>query len=191
MAAQSTMIALGTQAPEFSLHNAVDGRKIARDQYAGQPLLVMFICNHCPYVVHVRSELGRLARDYGPKGLAMVAINSNSTQSHPEDGPENMKKLALSEGWPFPFLFDETQQVARSYHAVCTPEFYLFDRTHTLRYRGQLDDSRPGSEIPVTGKFLRAAIDAVLAGTPVNDDQKPSVGCSIKWRSGNEPDYVR
>jgi hypothetical protein len=146
----------------------------------------MFICNHCPYVVHVRDELGRLGRDYLPKGLAIVAINSNSVKTHPMDGPEHMKSLAESEGWAFPFLFDATQLVAKVFHAACTPEFYLFDRDHRLVYHGQLDDSRPDSDIPVTGKDLRAAIDAVLAGGVVSPVQRPSIGCSIKWDPGNE-----
>ncbi len=186
----STMLPLGSRAPMFSLTNAVDGRTVTISDFDGSPaLLVMFICNHCPYVIHVREEIGRIAADYMPGGLAVVAINSNSIETHPEDGPENMKKLAVAEGWQFPYLFDETQEVARAYRAACTPDFFLFDADRKLVYRGQLDDSRPGSPIPVSGRDLRAAIDAVLAGEPVPEEQKPSMGCNIKWKPGNEPDY--
>lgn len=186
----STMMGLGTRAPEFSLPNAVDGKSVSSKDFEEKPaLLVMFICNHCPYVQHVRSELGRLATDYMPKGLAIVAINSNDVKAYPDDAPEKMKKLARSEGWKFPFLFDETQEVAKIYRAACTPDFYLFDKDRKLVYRGQLDDSRPGNMKPVTGRDLRAAIDAVLGGKRVPADQTPSVGCSIKWKRGNEPAY--
>ncbi|MGD8698129.1 MAG: thioredoxin family protein [Gemmatimonadales bacterium] len=186
----STMLELGTEAPLFELENAVDGRRVSLRDFEGDPaLLVMFICNHCPYVQHVRPELGRLAVDYRPKGLAVVAINSNSEATHPQDGPEAMKQLALAEGWDFPFLYDETQAIAKRYRAACTPDFFLFDADRKLVYRGQLDDSRPGNGIPVTGVDLRGAIDAVLAGRPVAADQKPSLGCNIKWAPGNEPDY--
>ncbi len=186
----SNMLPLGIKAPEFALRNAVDGSAVAlKDFEASEALLVMFICNHCPYVIHVRDELARLASDCLPRGLAIVAINSNSSVTHPQDGPEHMKELALSQGWEFPFLFDETQSVAQSYKAACTPDFFLFDADRRLVYRGQLDDSRPGSEVPVTGKDLRAAIDAVLTGRPVSEEQKPSIGCNIKWTPGNEPDY--
>ena len=187
MAASSTMLALGTSLPPFSLPNAVDGSTTSNQHFAGKPVLVMFICNHCPYVIHVREELGRLGRDYLPKGVAIVAINANSAVSHPQDGPENMKQLALDEGWQFPFLFDATQKIARAFHAACTPEFYLFDATHSLVYRGQLDSSRPGSNNPVTGRDLRAALDALLRGEPVSTEQSASVGCSIKWDPGNKP----
>jgi thiol-disulfide isomerase/thioredoxin len=184
------MLELGTEAPLFELENAVDGRRVSLRDFEGDPaLLVMFICNHCPYVQHVRPELGRLAVDYRPKGLAVVAINSNSEATHPQDGPEAMKQLALAEGWDFPFLYDETQAIAKRYRAACTPDFFLFDADRKLVYRGQLDDSRPGNGIPVTGVDLRGAIDAVLAGRPVAADQKPSLGCNIKWAPGNEPDY--
>ena len=150
----------------------------------------MFICNHCPYVQHIRSELGRLARDYAPAGLAVAAINSNSLETHPQDGPDAMREIAVAEGWGFPYLFDETQSVAKMYKAACTPDFFLFDGDRGLVYRGQFDDSRPGNAIPVTGADLRAAIDAVLAGQPVSSEQKPSMGCNIKWTPGNEPDYA-
>jgi peroxiredoxin len=181
MAASSTMLPLGTALPSFSLTNTVTGLAVRSEDFAGKPVLVMFICNHCPYVVHVRKELGRLAGDYAPKGVAIVAINSNSLKSHPEDGPEEMKKLAKSEGWAFPFLFDSSQQIARAFQAACTPEFYLFDSSHKLVYRGQLDDSRPGKDVPVTGKDLRAALDAMLGSRPISTEQRPSVGCGIKW----------
>ncbi len=186
----STMLPLGTPAPVFTLPNAIDGRSVSLADYEGKPaLLVMFICNHCPYVQHVMKELGRLAVDYTPRGLAMVAINSNNEETHPQDGPEHMKALAAAEAWVFPFLFDESQAVAKDYRAACTPDFFLFDSQRRLAYRGQLDDSRPGNLIPVTGKDLRRAVDAVLAGDPIPEDQKPSVGCNIKWKPGKEPDY--
>ncbi len=186
----SSMLALGTQAPEFMLPNAVDGSSVSLADFKGKPaLLVMFICNHCPYVQHVQKELGRLAADYIPRGLGVVAINSNSQETHPQDGPENMKALASDEGWAFPFLFDDSQTVAKAYRAACTPDFFLFDSDQRLVYRGQLDDSRPGNLIPVSGKDLRGAVDAVLAGSPVQVEQKPSVGCNIKWKPGNEPSY--
>jgi peroxiredoxin len=186
----STMLALGTPAPAFTLTNSVDDSLVSPADYEGKPaLLVMFICNHCPYVQHVMKELGRLAADYTSRGLAVVAVNSNSEETHPQDGPEHMKALASAEGWSFPFLFDESQAAAKEYRAACTPDFFLFDSEQRLVYRGQLDDSRPGNLIPVTGKDLRGAVDAVLAGAQVPQDQKPSVGCNIKWKPGNEPDY--
>jgi len=177
------MLPLGTPLPDFKLADAVSGREISTSDVAQAPaLLVMFICNHCPFVVHVREELGRLGRDYLPKGLAILAINSNDVASHPEDGPPEMAKLARQQGWEFPFLFDATQEVARTFQAVCTPEFYLFDGARKLVYRGQLDDSRPSNRTPVNGRDLRVAIDAQLAGKAISQDQKPSVGCNIKWR---------
>jgi len=188
----STMLALGSPAPAFTLNNAVDGRSVSLADFADKPaLLVMFICNHCPYVKHVQSELGQVAADFAPRGLAVVAINSNSLEQHPEDGPQHMKELALSEEWGFPFLFDETQDVAKKYMAACTPDFFLFDGDFSLVYRGQLDDSRPSTDVPVTGRDLRAAIDSVLAGEMVSEEQKPSMGCNIKWQPGNEPDYYQ
>jgi peroxiredoxin len=185
------MLELGSRAPDFALENAINGRRVSLRDFEDSPaLLVMFICNHCPYVQHIRSELGRLARDYAPLGLAVAAINSNSLETHPQDGPDAMKELAVAEGWEFPYLFDETQSVAKVYKAACTPDFFLFDGDRRLVYRGQFDDSRPGNAIPVTGADLRAAIDAVLAGQPVSSDQKPSMGCNIKWTPGNEPGYA-
>jgi thiol-disulfide isomerase/thioredoxin len=149
----------------------------------------MFICNHCPFVQHVIDELGRIAADYDPRGLAIIAINSNDLAAYPQDGPDKMRELALEEGWHFPFLFDDTQKVAKAFRAACTPDFYLFDDEQRLVYRGQLDDSRPSNRIPVTGRHLRAAIEAMLEGEPVPGEQRPSVGCNIKWRVANQPEY--
>jgi thiol-disulfide isomerase/thioredoxin len=187
----SEMLPLGTKMPSFSLEDALTGKMVSdSDASAGKKAtLVMFICNHCPFVKHVIDELGRLAADYIPKGMAVVAINSNDIAAHPEDAPANMKKLAASKGWRFPFLFDATQDVAKSFKAACTPDFFLYDANGKLAYRGQLDDSRPGNTIPVTGKDLRAALDAVLAGKPAAALQRPSIGCNIKWKPGNEPPY--
>ena len=187
-ATSSTMLPLGSPAADFSLVDVVSGEPVSLSDFAGEPaLLVMFICNHCPYVQHVRRELGRVAADYASRGLGVVAINSNDVEAYPQDGPDRMKALALEEGWGFPFLYDESQQVARAYRAACTPDFFLFDGDRELVYRGQLDDSRPGKTTPVTGRDLRAAVEAVLSGEPVNTDQKPSIGCSIKWKPGAEP----
>jgi peroxiredoxin len=185
----STMLPLGTRAPNFSLRDATTGKTVSLAEAKGKALLVMFICNHCPFVVHVRDQLTRLADDYQKKGVAVIAINSNSVETYPQDGPDKMKELAREMGWKFPFLFDSTQDVAKAYRAACTPDFFLFDAKRALVYRGQLDDSRPTNKVPVTGKDLRAAIDAVLAGKPVAKDQKSSIGCNIKWKPGNEPDY--
>jgi hypothetical protein len=157
-----------------------------RDKLA---LLVMFICNHCPYVQHGKREIGHIAADYAPRGVGIVAISSNDIQAYPDDAPDKMKALALAEAWRFPYLFDETQQVAHAFHAVCTPEFYLFDKSRKLVYRGQMDGSRPKNTVPVTGRDLRAALDALLARKPISGEQVPSVGCNIKWKPGNEPAY--
>ncbi len=186
----STMLPLGTPVPEFSLTDAVTGGSFTQATFADRKaLLVMFICNHCPFVKHVVGELGRLAADYLPRDVGIVAINSNDPVAYPQDAPPNMKDLVESEGWTFPFLVDDTQGVAKAFQAACTPDFYLFDGDGKLVYRGQLDDSRPGSDIPVTGRDLRAALDSVLAGEPVSDEQVPSVGCNIKWTPGREPPY--
>ena len=186
----STMLTLGTRVPAFSLDNAVDGRTVSPDDYADSPaLLVMFICNHCPFVKHVIDGVTKMAADYLPRGVGIIAINSNDRVGYPQDAPEKMKRLAEELGWDFPFVFDETQEVAKAFRAACTPDFFLFDSTGHLVYRGELDESRPGNGIPVTGSDLRAAIDAVLAGEPVGEDQKASIGCNIKWRPGNEPSY--
>lgn len=178
----SAMLALGTVAPDFQLPDTAQGL-VRRDDFRAAPaLLVMFICNHCPYVKHVRSELARLGRDYAPQGLAVVAINANDAGRYPADSPQKMAEEAAIAGYAFPYLHDESQAVARAYQATCTPDFFLFDRARMLVYRGQLDDSRPGNGVPVTGADLRAAIDAALADQPVSPVQKPSIGCSIKWK---------
>jgi peroxiredoxin len=181
---ESTMLPLGTVAPDFKLPDVVSGNSIALADFAGKcGLLVMFICRHCPFVKHVQKELARIGRDYAQQSLGIVAISSNDPEAFPEDAPESLREMAVELGFTFPYCFDETQNVARAYDAVCTPDFFLFDKNRRLAYRGQLDDSRPGSNIPVTGKDLRGAIDAVLQGRPVSGAQKPSIGCSIKWRS--------
>ena len=186
----STMLALGTPAPDFDLPDVTTGRRVTLASFAGQPaLLVMFICRHCPYVVHVQEELARIGRDYAPRGLGIAAISANNVATHPGDGPEHLKAQAREQGFAFPYLYDEAQTVARAYTAACTPDFFLFDASRRLVYRGQLDDSRPGSGRPVTGRELRAAIDAVLAGRPVPPDQMPSMGCNIKWKPGQAPAY--
>jgi peroxiredoxin len=189
MAVESTQdMPLGSAAPDFALPDTVSGRTIRLADYAASPaLLVTFICNHCPYVIHVRPSLVQFAREYQPRGLAIVAISANDPRTHPQDGPEQMTLEAKKSGFSFPYLFDQTQETAKAYHAVCTPEFYLFDSERRLVYRGRFDASRPNSQMPVTGTELRAAADAVLAGRPIPAEQKPSVGCSIKWRPGNAP----
>ncbi len=184
----STMLPLGTRAPDFSLVN-VDGQIVSRQQFAGKPLLVVFMCNHCPFVIHLRSALKDFADKYQPQGLAMVGISSNDVVAYPQDGPEKMKEEAASAGYTFAYLFDETQDVAKSYRAACTPDFFLFDADHALVYRGQFDSSRPGNGIAVTGEDLTAAVDAVLAGKDVSAEQRPGIGCNIKWVAGQEPDY--
>ncbi|MBI4436131.1 MAG: thioredoxin family protein [Candidatus Omnitrophica bacterium] len=199
---ESTMLELGTQAPDFSLPDVVSGQRVSPKTFADKKaLLVMFICQHCPYVQHVKQELARLGKDYAKREIGIIAISSNDAQNYPDDAPENLKTMAKTLGLTFPFCYDETQHVAKTYTAACTPDFFLFsagggpasggDVTWRLLYRGQLDDSRPGNGKPVTGKDLRAAIEAVLAGKPVSSTQKPSIGCNIKWKRGNEPDYAR
>jgi peroxiredoxin len=177
----SMMLELGTPAPDFSLPDVVTGRMVALSTFKEAALLVMFICRHCPYVKHVQREIARLGVDYDGRA-GIVAISSNDAAEYPEDAPESLKEMAIELGLRFPFCYDERQDVAKAYGAACTPDFFLFDRARRLVYRGQLDDSRPGSGKPVTGADLRAALDAVLAGRPVGRDQKPSVGCNIKWR---------
>jgi peroxiredoxin len=185
----STMLPLGTSAPDFRLPG-LDGNLVSHDDFRdARALLVVFTCNHCPFVKHIRSEFARLAREYQTRGVATVAINANDLEQYPEDGPEAMAREAEAFGYTFPYLFDETQEVAKAYQAACTPDFYVFDAGRRLVYRGQFDDSRPGNHVPVTGHDLRAALDAVLAGDPVAGDQKPSVGCNIKWKPGNAPAY--
>ncbi len=186
-AVESQMLALGTRAPQFSLPDP-DG-KLHSLQDGASATLVMFICNHCPFVKHVREELARIGRDYGDRGVAIFAINSNDIDRYPDDGPGPMKREAETRGYSFPYLLDESQEVAKAYRAACTPDFYVFDADLRLVYRGQLDGSRPSNDKPVDGRDLRAALDIALAGGPVIEPQTPSIGCSIKWKPGNAPDY--
>jgi thiol-disulfide isomerase/thioredoxin len=189
-AVPSTMLPLGTSVPDFRLPDAVTGQDVSPADFAdAKALLVMFICNHCPYVQHVMPELGKVAHDYGDDGLAVIAINSNDLKAFPQDAPPAMKQLAEDQAWTFPFLMDESQAAAKAFRAACTPDFYLFDKRRRLVYRGQLDDSRPKSDVPVTGRDLRAAIEATLGGKEVPSDQKASMGCNIKWMPGNEPEW--
>jgi peroxiredoxin len=188
---QSRMIALGSPAPDFALPDVVSGRTVKLADFAAAPaLLVAFICNHCPYVKHVRDAFVAFAREYQQKGLAVVAISANDPASYPDDAPEAMAREASRAGFTFPYLYDETQAVARAFEAICTPEFFLFDRARRLVYRGRFDASRPGSTEPVTGADLRAAVDALLAHRPVPAEQHPSMGCSIKWKPGHAPAYA-
>ena len=183
MAIESNMLPLGTPAPPFELRDVVSGQTYRLDSFTGKSaLLIMFICRHCPYVVHVEDQLAKIGRDYRDTGLGILAISSNDTERYPDDAPPKLKEMAERLGFTFPFCFDDTQDVAKAYRATCTPDFYLFDGARQLAYRGQLDDSRPGNNKPVTGRDLRAAIDAVLAGTPIDRAQRPSIGCSIKWK---------
>jgi peroxiredoxin len=183
------MLPLGTKAPDFSLPN-VDGRTISLDSFPNaKAYLVMFMCNHCPYVKHVAPELARLADQYQAKGVAVIGINSNDAANYPADSPEQMVHEVETRGYTFPYLYDETQEVAHAYRAACTPDFYVFDKDRKLSYRGQLDSSRPDSGKPLNGQDVRAALDAVLAGKPATSDQKPSIGCNIKWLAGKEPEY--
>jgi peroxiredoxin len=190
MAATSTMLPLGTEAPDFALADVVSGRTVTLHDFDDEDaLLVMFICRHCPYVAHVRPEISALAREHVGSRLGIVAISANDPATYPEDAPEGLAAEAVEAGYTFPYLFDETQETAKAYTAACTPDFFLFDRHRRLAYRGQFDSSRPGNGVPVTGEDLRGALDAVLEGRPVPPEQQPSVGCSIKWRPGNEPDF--
>ena len=186
-AVESQMLPLGTVAPAFELPDP-DGKLHSLPDDA-DACVVMFICNHCPFVKHVREELARLGRDYRHRNVAMIAINSNDVTTHPGDSPEMMKQEATTWGYTFPYLFDEDQSVAKAYRAACTPDFFLFDRNLKLVYRGQLDASRPSNDLPADGRALRAAMDATIDGKPVDDEQRPSIGCNIKWKPGNEPDY--
>jgi peroxiredoxin len=187
----SSMLPLGTSAPDFSLPDT-EGKAVSLADFEQAPaLLVVFICNHCPFVKHILNQFVELVKEYQAKDLAVVAINSNDVTSFPEDRPEMMAKVARQQGFTFAYLYDETQKVARAYHAACTPDFFLFDRQRKLVYRGQMDDSRPGNNVPVTGNDLRAALDAVLGAKPVSRQQKPSMGCNIKWKPGNEPEYTK
>lgn len=188
----STMLELGTPAADFTLPDVVSGRTISLATFdADTALLVMFICRHCPYVKHVQQELARLGNEYRGRRTGVVAISANDVASHPEDAPDSLREMALDLGFRFPLCYDERQQVAKAHGAACTPDFFVFDRARRLVYRGQLDDSRPGNANPVTGADLRAALDAVLEGRPVSRDQTPSLGCNIKWKKGNEPQYFR
>jgi peroxiredoxin len=179
----STMLALGTPLPRFSLPDAVTGKTVDSSQFSGQPLVVAFICNHCPFVKHIRQGLADFGAHCAEKGAALVAISSNDVANYPDDSPENMAKEAREAGYGFPYLYDESQAVARAFNAACTPDLYLFDRAGKLAYRGQFDDSRPGNGVPVTGRDLRAALDAVVLGRAPSSEQTPSIGCNIKWKA--------
>lgn len=188
----STMLPLGTPAPDFSLPEPMTGKTVSLGDFQDAPaLLVMVICNHCPFVKHIRQGLVQFARDYPAKDLAIVAISANDAANYPDDSPAKIAEEAKTFGYPFPYLHDESQTVAKAYHAACTPDFFLFDAGRKLVYRGQFDGSRPGNKLPVTGSDLRAAADALLAGRPVPSAQQPSIGCNIKWKTGHEPDYSR
>jgi peroxiredoxin len=184
------MLALGTQAPDFNLPDVVSGEEISLSTFdSKKALLVMFLCRHCPYVKHVEDELAKIGHDYAAMDIGVVAISANDADAYPEDAPDSLKEMAETLGFNFPYCFDGDQEIAKAYTAACTPDFFLFDEARALVYRGQLDSSRPGNDVPVTGKDLRAAIDAVLADKPVETDQMPSLGCNIKWKIGNEPAY--
>jgi peroxiredoxin len=190
----STMLPLGTQAPAFRVPN-IDGRQVCLGDFKdgefkdGKALVVMFICNHCPFVKHIASQLVKLYDDYAPRGVHFVGISSNDISSHPDDAPEAMKSEAATQGYQFPYLYDETQEIAKAYRAACTPDIFVFDQAHRLVYRGQIDDSRPRNGKPVTGADLRAALEEILNGKSVSANQTPSIGCNIKWIPGNEPVY--
>lgn len=189
VAVNSTMLPLGTAAPDFALPDP-HGRIHALDDFAGAPaLVVVFMCNHCPYVKHIGDQLAEVTRELMERGVAVVGINSNDVSSHPDDSPEAMAREIERRGYGFPYLYDEDQTVARAYRAACTPDFYVFDKDRQLVYRGQMDGARPSNDVPVTGEDLRTALDAVLAGEATADEQVPSIGCNIKWKAGNEPEY--
>jgi thiol-disulfide isomerase/thioredoxin len=188
----STMLILGTALPDFALPDTVSGKTVtAADARGERGTLVMFLCNHCPFVKHVLGEIERVARDAAEQGLGVVAVSSNDAQAYPDDSPERMKALARTKGWDFPYLHDESQDVAKAFRAACTPDFFLFDANARLVYRGRLDGSRPGNDVPVDGRDLRTAIHVLVEGGDVPDEQIPSVGCNIKWKPGNEPDWFR
>ncbi|MDY6940211.1 MAG: thioredoxin family protein [Cyanobacteriota bacterium] len=189
----STMLPLGTTAPDFQLPDTVSDRSISLDSFTSKKaLLVMFVCQHCPFVKHVQQQLAQLGQDYADSALGIVAISANDAQKYPDDGPESLKQMALDCGFTFPLCYDETQETAKAYTAACTPDFFLFDDRRQLVYRGQLDDSRPGNDRPVNGQDLREAIDTLLADKSIDPNaQKPSIGCNIKWKPGNEPDYFK
>jgi peroxiredoxin len=186
---ESTMLELGTQAPDFSLPDTTGKQVGLADFNEAKGLLVIFMCNHCPYVIHLRDALAAVAKEYQAKGLAVVGINSNDAANYPADSHEKMAEEVATAGYTFPYLYDESQATAKAYKAACTPDFFLFDGSQKLVYRGQFDDSRPRNDEPVTGADLRAAIEALLSGNPIPAEQKPSMGCNIKWKGGNEPDY--
>jgi peroxiredoxin len=186
----STMLSLGTVAPDFQLPDVTTGETLSLDTFSGKKaLLVMFICRHCPFVKHIQAELAKIGQDYDSNNVGIVAISANSVQTHPQDAPEYLKEMAQELGFNFPYCYDETQAVAKAYTAACTPDFFLFDSHRQLVYRGQLDESRPSNGKPVTGADLRAALDAILTDQPVSSEQVASVGCNIKWHPGGEPDY--
>lgn len=185
----STMLELGTSAPEFSLPDTISGNTVSLADYKDKPLLVAFICNHCPYVVLIRKALAEFGREYAGKGLAMVAISANDAENYPDDGPQKMAVFARENGFSFPYLYDESQQIAKAYKAACTPDFFMFDQSGTLFYRGQFDGARPGNGVEVSGADMRAAADALLVGSDRPAEQIASMGCNIKWKSGNAPDY--
>jgi peroxiredoxin len=186
------MLALGTQAPDFNLPDVASGKRVSLDSFAGKKaLLVMFISRHCPYVQHVKEELARIGKDFTPRNVGIVAISANDVVSYPEDAPAKLKEMAVEARFNFPVCYDESQAVAKAFSAACTPDFFLFDSEHKLVYRGQLDGSRPSNTVPVTGRDLRNAMDAVLKQRPVSKTQNPSIGCNIKWKAGNEPEYAR
>jgi len=186
----STMLELGTSAPDFSLINPATNEQVSLSDFEGKPLLVAFICNHCPYVILLKEEFTKFAKDYQAKGLNVVAINANDVANYPDDSPEKMVEDVKKFGYTFPYLFDETQEAAQQYQAACTPDFFMFDADHKLYYRGQFDDSRPNTDIPVTGADMISAADALLAGKPRPEQQKASLGCNIKWKEGNAPEYA-
>jgi peroxiredoxin len=186
----TVQLELGYKAPAFELPNVVTGNNTTLNDVSGKKgTLVMFICNHCPFVIHVMDELIQIGNDYNDKGIGMVAISSNDVSTHPDDSPEKMKKLALKKEFPFPYLYDESQEVAKAYTAACTPDFSVFDADGICVYRGQMDDSRPGNDQPVNGRDLRKLFDDLIAGNAIDSNQKPSLGCNIKWKAGNEPSY--
>ncbi|HXL73955.1 MAG TPA: thioredoxin family protein [bacterium] len=190
MSVSSTMLPLGTLAPSFNLPDVTTGQLVSLNAFRhNELLLVIFLCQHCPYVKHIQLELGRLGQHYGAKNVGIVGISSNDVANYPQDSPEHLKRMAEEFNFTFPILYDETQEVAKAYRAACTPEFYLFDAKRALVYRGQLDESRPQNALPVTGKDLRNALDLALTHHPIKDEQKPSIGCNIKWKSGQAPDY--
>jgi peroxiredoxin len=189
VATNSTMLPLGSKAPAFRLPDA-HGKPVSLEDFPDAlAVVIVFMCNHCPYVKHIRSGLAQLARDYLTRGIAVFGINSNDVTNYPADNPDKMAEEAKAAGYTFPYLYDESQAVAKAYRAACTPDFYVFDRNRALVYRGQFDDSRPANGLPANGKDIRSALDAVLSGKPISPHQKPSIGCNIKWKAGNQPDY--